>query len=268
MGDLNQFSDKSVLDQKIKEASSNSAVAPQQFLEAELRRVLNAALIRFPGIAFSDHNLTIYKQNLEKEYLCYFAPETFLPELNKRRTSWWQRVYAGCNAEIEYFLFENKLGEALEKLGFGEKIKPVKQIPKSELTEPIRNYLQGIGYLFPAGEDLLVHPNMLYAQLSPNHGKDSPFLTRDLIRCPYHACNDNYDYDHWQLNDEELWDYWKDLVCLAFTDFPEHKLYSPKDFHGEKDEITQHCLDLGRKLIPSRYLELQPKIEAFEWIDG
>ena len=68
MGDLNQFSDKSVLDQKIKEASSNSAVAPQQFLEAELRRVLNAALIRFPGIAFSDHNLTIYKQNLEKEY--------------------------------------------------------------------------------------------------------------------------------------------------------------------------------------------------------
>ncbi len=266
MHPLNRFNDKLVLDQKIKEVSSGSALAPQQFLEAELRRSLNTTMVMFPGIDFSDVSLTIYKQHLEEEYACYFTPEAFLPELNEKRTNWWQMIYAGCNAQIEHFLVKNKLGEALEKLGFSDEINPVKKIPKSELTEPLRKYLQGIGYLFPAGEDLLVHPNLLYAQLGHNRGGDSPFLTRDLIRCPYHACN----YDDWwdELKEEEMWDYWKDLACLAATDYPTHKLYRPENFHGKKDEINQKCLELGRKLVPARYLELQPRMEPFEWILG
>lgn len=256
-----RYKDKSELDLKIKELS-NSAVAPSQFLEAELRRTTNIYMAVFPGTTFTDTDLKIFKQELEEEYLCYFTPETFLPALNERRIKWWQRIYAGCNAQIEWFLAEHNFGEALEKLGFGEQIAPVKQIPKSELNGQIRKYLQGIGYLFPSGENLLVHPNMLYAQLGRHHGGDSPFLTRDLVRCPYYVCTN---YFH-QLKEEEFWDYWKDLVSLAFTDFPEYKLYLPKDFHGERDALTQQCLDLGQKLVPARYLELQPKIEPFEWI--
>ncbi len=263
MSFIGQYKEQSVLDQKIKELSS-SALAPQQFLEPELRRILNTFLVVYPGTTFVDSNLAIFKQNLEEEYLCYFAPETFLSTLNERRTRWWQMVYAGCNAQIEGFLVENKLGETLEKLGFSEKINPVKKIPKSELNEPVRKYLQGIGYLFPSGEDLFVHPNMLYAQLGHSHGKDSPFLTRDLIRCPYHACS----YRWGELKEEEFWDYWKDLACLAATDYPEYKLYSPENFHGKRDAETQQCLELGQKLVPSRYLELPPKMEPLDWIDG
>lgn len=259
----NRFNGKLVLDQKIKELSS-SALAPQQFLEPELRRILNTFMVVYPGMTFVDSNLAIFKENLEEEYLCYFTPETFLPTLNERRTTWWQMVYAGCNAQIEGFLLDNNLGKVLEKLGFGEKIAPVKQIPKSELNESIRKYLQGIGYLYPSGENLLVHPNMLYAQRGHSRGGDSPFLTRDLIRCPYHVCS------HWwgELKEEEFWDYWKDLACLAATDYPEYKLYSPENFHGKRDAETQKCLELGQKLVPARYLELRPKMEAFEWVDG
>lgn len=261
---VQQYRHKQDLDQKIKELSSSSALAPQQFLEPELRRILNTFMVDYPGMTFVDSDLATFKQNLEEEYLCYYTPETFLPTLNERRTSWLRMVYAGCNAQIEGFLLNNNFSMVLEKLGFGEKIEPVKKISKSELTEPLRKYLQGIGYLFPSGEDLLVHPNMLYAQLGRSHGRDSPFLTRDLIRCPYHVCS------HWwgELKEEELWGYWKDLACLAATDYPTHKLYRPDDFHGKRDAETQQCLDLGRKLVPARYLELQPKMEAFDWVDG
>lgn len=256
-----QYREKLDLDQKIKELSSSSTIAPQRFLEPELRRLLNTVIVVFPGAAFIDDDFIIYKKYLEANYSCYFTPEAFLPELNEKRTYWWQSVYAGCNAQIEHFLSENKFADALEKLGFGEKIEPVKKIPKLDLNEPIRKYLIGIGYLFPSGEDLLIHPNMLYAQLGHTcYGGDSPFLTRDLIRCPYHWWN--------ELKEEELWRYWKDLACLAFTDFPEYKLYFPDEFRGqkEKDAETQQCLELGRKLVPSRYLELQPIMEQFEWV--
>jgi hypothetical protein len=274
------------LDQKIEQWSHTSSQAPQPFLEAECRREINRCLIIPPPIRrlddalldkfFPDHFFQQVLQDLEGEYLCYFAPEQFAEKVQEdwRGTLEWKYVYGGCSAQIEGFLKENGLEEVMEKLGVGETFHPVQEIRKKDIPEGIRRYFIGIGYLYPEQEKLLVHPNLLMAQRTRfRYSVDSPFLSRDLIRCPYHEA-----YDGWgnpPLTDQELWQYWSDLVGLSLAGLPEAKLYFPKDLRNKHDR-DYHMIDigdrhrpllrLGKQLVPQRYIEVQQRIEQFSWI--
>ncbi len=93
---------------------------------------------------------------------------------------------------------------------------------------------------------------------------DSSFLTRDLIRCPYHvACGGKE-----PLSNEEMWGYWSDLLALTYADLPEHIHYSSEDFKDPskiRDSRILEYLEIGRKLVPQRYVELESQIEEFDW---
>lgn len=260
------------LDQKIKQHSQHSTKAPVEFLEAELRRKVNRYMICFGPLEprfSSDRYFENNKDCIEREYQCYFEPKNFLENLQPAH--WWQFTYAGCNAQIEEFLLENGFGKALETLWDVIESSPTGTISNSALPDPIRRYLIGIGYLYPSTVDtVVVHSNLLLGQLTmnaPYATGDSPFLTRDLIRCPYHEVHDDIGMVTRQLSDHELWDYWKDLLALSLADFPEYDLYMSKQFRKEEPlSLEQQAyLDFGRKLVPQRYIESEAKIETFEW---
>lgn len=258
------------LDQKIKKQSQHSAKAPAEFLEAEFRRSVNRDIVRFGPLEppFSSNKyFENIKDIIEQEYQCYFEQEKFLKDLQPAHL--WQFTYAGCNAQIEWFLRENGFGEALETLWDVIESSPTRTISNTALPHTIRRYLIGIGYLYPTTTDaVLVHPNMLLGQLgisAPYATADSPFLTRDLIRCPYLA--EEYGWMSPLLSDQEQWDYWKDLLALSLAGLPEHILYRPEHFRKEKPfpSEQQAYLDCGRKLVPQRYIAQEPKIEVFDW---
>ncbi len=261
------------LDQKIKRHSQHSAKAPPEFLDAELRRSINMYIAcnknRIPLLDF-DIYFEDVRNSLEREYQCYFETEKFMDNLQP--THWWQFTYAGCNAQIEEFLRENGFGKALETIWDVIENSPGRTIPNTALPDTLRRYLIEIGYLFPQENAVIVHPNMLFGQLTTETTYatiDSPFLTRDLIRCPYHAEIQSWSssWNSVQSSDQELWGYWKDLLALSLVRIPEHFLYTPKHFRKEEplSSELQRFLDLGRKFVPARYVALEPGIEAFAW---
>ena len=271
------------LDQKIKNASQSSAKAPAAFLEAELRRWLNSFITVYTKkttprsdreLDFSNHELEGLREKLEADYQCYFEPEKFAESV--RPSSWWKFTYAGCNAEIEHFLLENGLEEAAETLWSARLPAGIQQWEEKEFfkglhgspRDNLRRYFIGIGYLYPQPDgNVKVHPNLLFGQQATETTyatMDSPFLTRDLIRCPYHEA------EGWKkpLSDAELWKYWQDLLALSLAGLPEHILYLSENFRGEdnyQSEIIVPTLKLGRTFVPQRYVELEPHIEKFEW---
>lgn len=252
----------SSFDVPIKKHSQSSSYAPSEFLEPELRRRINWDAVIYDPPPDPEKFLASLMPRLEKEYRCYFERDTFVKDL--KPGFWWKYVYAGCNAQIEIFLSKCGLGEAAEKLhSWPETIHP------RELSEPLRRYLIGIGYLYPADEQTLaIHPNFLFAQLGMEttySTADSPFLTRDLIRCPYHAVGGNFVHD---LSDMELWGYWKDLVALSMGRPSEYEFYRPEHFRGTEPlgKELQNDLELGRKFVPARYRELEPRLEQFAWV--
>ncbi len=257
------------LDQKIKQYSQHSTKAPAEFLESEFRRSVNKYMVRFGPLEprfSSDRYFENIKDCIEREYQCYFETEKFLETL--RPSHWWKFTYAGCNAQIEHFLIENDFAKALETIGDAIETSPTRTISNTALPDTIRRYLIGIGYLYPSAVDTdVVHSNMLLGQLevnTPYATMDSPFLTRDLIRCPYHAVLDKYTKP---LSDHELWEYWKDILALSLAGLPEHILYRPEHFRKEEPfpSEQQAYLDIGRKLVPQRYVALEHKIETFSW---
>lgn len=256
--------DRKALEEKIAECSNGSRLAPKEFLLPEMRRFWNISLLEYPHFDIRESDFRQVREMLETEYMCYFETEKFRKQCEC--TTWWKRTYAGCNSQIEYFLLNEGLGDAAEKLGFGEEFNPLKEIGKKELPKKIWRYLAGIGFLYPKGNRLIVHPNMLLGQNnSALSAGDSPFLTRDLIRCPYHE-----EHDGGILEENELWDYWKDLAALSIARLPECILYRVEDFRNPEkrsDKIKNH-LELGKKFLPQRYIELKPKMEKFEWVDG
>ena len=204
---------------------------------------------------------------LELEYQCYFKTEESLLLINDSHSHWWEKTYAGCNSQIEKFLEKMGLDSVLEKLGFTHDfIKPVNEIYASELDEVVRKYLIAIGFIYPVDDEkVVVHPNMLFAQFNENrYSGDSPFLSRDLIRGPYVY----YDQLLLDFSDQDIWDYWKDLVALSIAD----KAINPaRSFHCKPERKSQEegikkQLELGRKLTPQRYIELEPELESFNWI--
>jgi len=261
------------IDKKIRRASQKSKKGPQEFIEPELRRFVNLRwLLLGPekiNNAFFDYAI----EEIEQDYLCYFETEKYKSSLWP--TGWWQFTYAGCNNQIERFLIENDIGEALQKLGFTEQFDPVCEMPKKELPKSILRYFIGIGYLYPSGKNVIVHPNMLIGQQRrATYSADSPFLSRDLIRCPYHSVlNDwgsavNEEKNNSKLSDKELWGYWGNLVALTFGGLPEFIHYKPSYFKNQKSiknkDLLYH-LQIGKRLVPKRYTQLEPEIEKFEW---
>lgn len=286
------------LDKKITAVSQSSAKAPAEFLEAELRRYINRDLVIFPRYCPSENSAASFsrdvedwskaldrsqergslREKLEREYQCYFKPDDIMKELQP--AFWWKSTYAGCNAQIELFLLENGLGEVTGALWAEGLAKGIGQweekyffggAPDSP-RDNLRRYLIGIGYLYPrAGGEVKVHPNLLFGQ--DGHSAtyatmDSPFLTRDLIRCPYHEVLNSGWQDDNPLSDSELWCYWKDLVALSLAQLPEYILYTTGHLRGKdnhRNDVIAPALELGRKFVPQRYVELEPQIEKFEW---
>ncbi|MBI2581588.1 hypothetical protein HYV87_00480 [Candidatus Woesearchaeota archaeon] len=251
------------VDRRIKLFSRRSTKAPSDFLENELRRLTNWYMVfsRLRGDEIDAHFLSGLVESLEIEYRCYFERNKFVRKLEP--SSFWKFTYAGCNGQIEGFLEEQGLDVALQKL-----YRWPKTIEKKELSDRLRRYFIGIGYLYPLDEETLaVHQNFLFGQLGTQttfRTADSSFLTRDLIRCPYHEAQ--YDREE-KLSDPELWNYWKDLLALSIGRLPQYVYYSPKHLRGEEDptKLVKNRLRIGRRFAPSRYLELEPKIDIFEW---
>lgn len=257
--------DKAGLDRKIEELANKSKDAPKEFLVPEMRRFLSMLLGRYPHFMFYENDFHQIMESMETEYKCYFETDNFRKECECTR--WWKRTYAGCNSQIEGFLADRNLRGALEKMGFTEKeFNPKTEIGKDEIPGVIRRYLACIGFLYPADDKLIVHPNMLLGQNGHALSEgDSPFLTRDIIRCPYHE--ESYGGRGGRLKENELWDYWKDLATLSIARLPEHIFYDAEHFRepSKRSKIIKEHLAAGRKLIPQRYVELKPKIEEFEW---
>lgn len=286
------------LDQQIKFVSQSSAKAPAEFLEAELRRYINRDFVIFPrsypredsAAGFSkdledwskeldrSQESGSLRKKLESEYQCYFEPEKIIEEL--RPASWWKFTYAGCNAEIERFLLENGLEEAADTFweeGLAKGIqwwekKDFFEMTGSSSRDNLRRYFIGIGYLYPQqGGGIKIHPNLLFGQLSMGATyatMDSPFLTRDLIRCPYHEVLNRGWGEEAPLSDSELWEYWKALVALSLGGLPHYILYTVGHLRGndmDRNDVIAPTLELGRKFVPQRYVELEPQIEKFEW---
>jgi hypothetical protein len=250
-------SDIALLDDRIRTLSAQSTHA--QFLEAELRRECNRLLWDWDDLIYTPPRwllkgvfLERLAKSTEREYQCYFERESFERSV---RPGFWKTVYAGCNAQIEWFLHKEGLGDALDTLGFRQDgYTPVHRVAHTDLPESIGHYLTGIGYLYPDGDGLLVHPNLLWAQEMRHF--DAPFLTRDLIRGPYHRVV-NGD----PMTSEEFWRYWIDLVALSFANLPEHEIPRPE----QTGSYGEH-LALGRRLVPARYVEKEPRIEPFKWV--
>ncbi|HLD80027.1 MAG TPA: hypothetical protein VJA18_05710 [Candidatus Nanoarchaeia archaeon] len=250
------------IDRQLKRFSRRSTKAPSDFLENELRRLTNwyAVFSRLRDFEATTPFFANCVETLEREYQCYFERAKFRRRL--KPSSFWKFTYAGCNGQIEGFLEEQGLDVALQKL-----YRWPKTIEKKELSNPLRRYFMGIGYLHQLDDDTLtVHPNFLFAQLGTQttfRTADSSFLSRDLIRCPYHEAQ--YDREE-KLSDTELWNYWKDLLALSVGRLPQYIYYSPEHLRGkDSSELVKNRLRIGRRFVPSRYVELEPKIDRFEW---
>ncbi len=264
------------IDARIRAWSHKSDKAPSDFLEAECRRLANLWLVRgwtrdIPTghrRSFDAGWFESLRKRLEWEYQAYFERDA--AEKTLRPNHWWQNVYAGCNAQIEHFLIDNGFAEAAETLGWTDPWQSVRSVEKSSVPEPIWRYLIGIGYLYPEEDWLHIHPNVIRAQRDGlDQTTDSAFLTRDLIRCSHHQADAAH---HWTNNSDplsniETWAYWSDLAALSIAWLPEHILYSVDHFRdaSKRDAFVQWHLDAGKKLIPQRYIELAPRIEAHEW---
>lgn len=254
------------LDQRIEDHSKGSFKAPAEFLEAELRRLVNWYLVIPCGMKPAEATERFFGdrvKELEQEYRCYFERDEFVRNL--KPSYHWKFTYAGCNAQIEYFLIENGLAAISEKLHLWPKTIALKELP-----DPLRRYFIGIGYFYPLdNQTLVVHPNLLFGQLGMGatfRTADSSFLTRDLIRCPYHVA-DYWGWGEEVLSDHDLWNYWKNLLALSIGYLPEYIHYRPEHLRGKEPltkELKEH-LELGRKFVPTRYVELEPKIDHFEW---
>lgn len=263
-----------VLDEKIKKYSQQSVAAPPGFLEAEMRRFVNIDVIVkksldeiFPLRTPGDKYLASLKDDLEIEYKCYFEQNVFVEEMEKnpiRSPNFaWKHIFGDSSSEVEHFVLENGLGKIIGDLDFGKTKKTLKrrQFPTTKLYL----FLIQSGYLYPLKKGkVVVHPNLLkaYSQIRPNSW-DTPFLTRDLGRGPYYS--NSYEKP---LNEKESWEYWMNLIALAKSPLSERKLYLSRDFKrlSTPQEEVLECLELGRKFVPQRYIQLEPKIEDFQWV--
>ncbi|MBW2965438.1 hypothetical protein KY363_08325 [Candidatus Woesearchaeota archaeon] len=243
----------------VKEALMSDA--PTDFMDAELRRAANMVLLKRPDAELGKGFLEQQRTLLEKEYQAYFNTHEFQKEL---QPGFWKPVYAGCNSQVEHFLMDSGFGQTLDLLVSAIGQGPDTRIPQKDIPERLLLYLVGIGYLYPQDNEVLVHRNMVLAQVSPyRYSADSPFLTRDLIRCPYFEARS---YEK-LMSPEQAWHYWQDLVSMSIAGLPEYNYYYPADFKsGHVDEKLKPYLELGRKLTPKRYTELEPMIERFNWV--
>lgn len=253
-----------MVEKKIKRFSQKSKLAPSEFLDSELKRFMNIWALRWPEYR-NDDLFNYFLKEAEDDYLCYFETKKYKKTLDP--TAWWI-TYAGSNSQIERFLIKNNLAEALQKLGFSEPFKLVNKIAKNDLPETILKYLIGLCYLYPSSKkNLIIHPNMLMAQRRRIlYSADSPFLSRDLIRCPYHFVSDPY--HPIKLSDKEIWKYGCDLIALTLGSLPPYIHYRPEHFKDassiENENILDH-LRVGKRLIPKRYTTLEAEMEKFEW---
>lgn len=235
--------------------------APTEFMDAELRRSANILFLRNPEADIGRGFLEQQRILLEKEHQAYFNTLDFQKDLEP---AFWKPVYAGCNGQIEHFLIESGFEKTLDILVDAISRGPETRIPQADIPERLLLYLTGIGYLYPQDNDVLVHRNMVMAQVSPyRYSADSSFLTRDLVRCPYFEAKS---YEK-LMSPEQAWQYWSDLVAMSLAGLPEHNYYYPADFKsGYVGPKLKLYLEVGRKLVPKRYIELEPGIERFNWV--
>lgn len=256
------------IDRIISSLSSTSKIAPPEFLDAELRRMANRFIIRDVRFGYRDSfsikaSLPEMIPKLEQEYLCYFERTKFERKFQPRNDAW-KFIYAGCNAQIEFFLRDHGFNKFLSAVGFTKKTyHPVREIANKKMSDTLRRYMTGIGYLYPEEDSSFVHPNLLWGQTRTGN-IDSSFLTRDLIRCPYFEAPKLSGEN--TISDAKLWDYWRDLAALSTSDLPEYRCYHADQFLSGKvrPEISPY-LRLGRRLVPQRYVEKEAQAEQFEW---
>lgn len=266
-----------IIDKKIKMLSKKSRKAPTEFLEPELRRLFNRDIIRYE---IKEEEIEPFLVgtliSLEEEYHYYFKQEEIITSV--RPSHWWEFTYAGCNGQIEDFLTRNGFNYIQKLLwetegGVKEGIKHLEDELSNSSLNPervcLKQYLISIGYLYPITEEAIkVHPNLLYGQRATEttfRTKDSPFLTRDLIRGPYLDITHNFKT---KLTNKERWEYWKDLLALSIARLPEEMIYSLEHFKNKKGrdmDVIIPRLELGRIFMPKRYTKLVPIIEPFDW---
>ena len=249
---------------------AHSDLIPDEFLHNEIKRKINGnyEIIRDEERAnefierISPQMLEYYKKELEGEYECYFKTEEFLIKRKQFNFNMWKSVFAGSNAQIERILIQEGLDSLLEGLGFYKKPSEIKrEIDTKEVkSEFLKKYLIQIGYFFPSKNKLIIHPNLFFSLDGHSYTGDSTFLTRDMIRCPYHEWG-SIDY-------KDSWRYWKDLLAFSLGQVEEYWFYHSENFYGKEklDEEHKKILEIGRKLTPKRYTSLIPEIEKFDWI--
>ncbi|MBU0667254.1 MAG: hypothetical protein ABIC91_03765 [Nanoarchaeota archaeon] len=253
--------------------ASYSDIAPSNFLKNELRRMVVIHGLRYlsdeDGSAawIGEKYVASMKQSLEEEYLCYHDFERFSPLL-KNKSNIGSQIYASCNSQIEYFLKEFGMFDFLKKINIKNvSVNSSVNISDFDLQTPLRRYLIGTGNLFPIDEkNLVIHPNMFFIQINPwRYGSDHPFLSRDLVRCPYLYWN--------KFSDKDMWNYWVDLVSLSAAENIDKPVRSsgfrPESFYNNQeltDSIKQQLL-LGHKLVPTRYNTLEAETESFDFME-
>jgi len=188
-------------------------------------------------------------------------------------------MYGSDKKEVKTDLVAYGLPSALRTLGFGNPFNPVKEVYSTELPEMARRYLIALGGLYPQSEKVIIHPNMILGNsgwsfipgIQPNLNEDGLPLVQNYIKKYQNKI---------PRTDAELWDYFGYLLCFqiggrqeiyaaVMSQFLKAFERGNEDDGIELDPIPPEKMDrfvaLGRRFVPQRYLELEPKIEKFEW---
>lgn len=263
------------LDARFKKWAQKSDTAPSEFVEAELRRVANMWLVRgWTKRLFEDDHIHTFPDNwcqdilagIETEFRCYFEQEKVKKEI---RPGMWKHIYGGFDGTLEGFIHQHGFNEAAKTLGWNP-WNPVESVKSKKIPHLLRRYLIGIGYLYPQeggflqADRVIVHPNHLRAQGKGIFNTSSiPFIPYLTSRLPMHAAES---YQEQPLTDDEMWEFFGQLVGMSMAGFPSRGPYGPREFREEPHPYAKWHLDVGAHLIPQRYIELEPKIETFEWL--
>lgn len=266
-------------------AKTSSQVAPDEFLHNELRRRVNYNLYHFLDGAFyipSGDYLQRLIENIEHEYQCYFDHENFLRKYDQFQMRH-DHLLAGINNQIEGFITREGNVEnyytAMEKMGLVAEggfsafcsFDPPEQFSSNLLEDNFRKYLIGIGLLYPLDENTVIrHPNFVMGHVfSFSFHADAPLLNRDHIRAPYHYARSP---DEVEMTDAEMWNFWQDLACLSMVLTRSRGYYAKyfKDrdnalvhlrYHGDEWEKALPWIELGKRLLPERYLSLDYDVD-------
>ncbi len=263
------------LERRIARLSRRSKLAPAEFLNSELKRFITIQQLRaiLPGEIFPETMV----ECLEQEFAIYFEPETTTVKLSPS----WKYPYCGSDGVMEEPILTAGLAKVLPKLGLGyirndsvvNHYRFVDLVEAGELPNLVRRYFTSIGFLYPYNDRTLqVHGNARLAQYGTLiAASGNSFLSRNHLRVPFYEAKSQQTFSEGlgtALTERELWKFWSDVLALEVSG--DRQPYWRDSFHRSDKGLPlkrklQESLELGRCLVPQRYICPEPKIEEFGW---